>query len=216
MKDILAKTQQAKEIVKNAFSKAKVPFVEFTGGKDSLVTLHLVRSVSHSPVSVLFIDTSAHFSEIYQFVEKMRKLWRLNLVIEKNEEALGSIKIAKDKAECCYQLKTRVLRNSIKKFEIDYFFIGLRREEERENCPEDYLPRSGEYVRVNPVVYFSDKDIWDYIKEYNLPYCSLYDKGYKSIDCVPCSKLPEESYEHSVLENEKEAVMNKLRKLGYF
>jgi phosphoadenosine phosphosulfate reductase len=217
MKEILEKTHQAKEVIREALSKAKVSFVEFTGGKDSLVTLHLVRGVSKGPVSVLFIDTSAHFSEIYHFIEKMQKLWRFNLVIEKNEEALGSIKVAKDKTKCCYQLKTQVLINSINKYEIDCLFTGLRREEERENCPEDYLSRSGKYIRVNPIVYFSDKDIWDYIKEYNLPYCSLYDKGYRNIDCIQCTLPPRERVNESVEEEkDKKEVAEKLRRIGYF
>jgi phosphoadenosine phosphosulfate reductase len=91
------------------------------------VTLHLVRELSKGLVSGLFIDTTVQFEEIYQFVEKMRKLWRFNLVREKNQEAISSIKIAEDKVECCYQLKTHVPRNSIKKYKIDYLFTGLRK-----------------------------------------------------------------------------------------
>jgi phosphoadenosine phosphosulfate reductase len=209
------KIEQVKELVKDTFFKAKVPFVEFTGGKDSLVTLHLVREVCVGPVSVLFIDTSAYFNEIYHFIEKIKKLWRFNLIIEKNKEALGSIKIAEDKAECCLQLKTKVRRDSIKKYGIDYLFTGLRMDEKEATKNLDYVFPEAECVRVNPILYFSEKDIWEYIRENNLLYCSLYNKGYTNIDCIPCSQLPKGPPEDPVAEHHSDMVMKKLKDLGY-
>jgi phosphoadenosine phosphosulfate reductase len=217
VKDLLTKTQQAKEIVKDTFSRAKVPFVEFTGGNDSLVVLHLVKELRHKPVSVLFIDTTAHFQELYWYIEKMRKLWGFHLIQEKNDEALKTIRIAEDRVRCCSELKTKALENSIKKFGIDYLFTGLRREEQGERESKDYFLGCGQHVKVNPVVHFTDKDIWDYIKEHNLPYCSLYDKGYRNIDCIQCTLPPRERLNESMEEKkDKKEVTEKLRRLGYF
>jgi phosphoadenosine phosphosulfate reductase len=70
---------------------------------------------------------------------------------------------------------------------------------------------------VNPVVYFTNKDIWDYIKEHNLPYCSIYDMGYRSIDCIHCTLPPQGPVNESMdEEGEKKEVAEKLRRLGYF
>ena len=214
MKKVRPKIEQAKQIINETLSKAKRPFVEFTGGKDSLVTLSLVKEVSKGPVSVLFIDTSTHFTEIYHFIEKMQKLWRFNLAREKNGEALGSIKIAEDRAECCFQLKTKVRRESIKKYEIDYLFTGVRRDEEEATGSVNYVFPETECVSVNPIVYFSESDIWEYIRENNMPYCSLYDKGYKSIDCVPCTEMTGLKPESGEKDNSQE-IMKKLKQLGY-
>lgn len=210
------KINRAEEVIKEALVKAKNPFVAFTGGKDSLTTLHIVRGVNNGPVSALFIDTSAHFKEIYLFVDKMIKLWNLNLVKEKNEEALKTIKIAEDKQHCCMQLKAQVLINSIKKYNIDYLFTGIRRDEQEQRRDEKFISPREDHVRVNPVVEFTEKDVWEYIRRFNLPYCSLYDKGYRSIDCAPCTKPAEGSDERSGRSQDKEVIMNKLRKLGYF
>lgn len=210
------KINVAIEVIKDSLSRAKNPFVAFTGGKDSLTTLHLVRSVCASPVNVLFIDTAVHFHEIYLFVEKMRRLWGLNLNVEKNEEALRTIRIAEDKTECCFQLKTQTLKNSIKKYDIDYLFTGIRRDEQEARKNEEYISPKEDHIRVNPIVYFTEGDVWEYIRKYNLPYCSLYDKGYRSIDCSPCTKPAEGPEERSGRSAEKELVMNKLRRLGYF
>lgn len=209
------KINKAIEVIKDTISKAENPFVAFTGGKDSLTTLHLVRSVSKFPTQVLFIDTSAHFKEIYLFVDKMIKLWNLNLVKEKNEEALKTIKIAEDKEQCCRQLKAQALINSIKKYSIDYLFTGIRMDEQEQRQNEEFISPMEDHIRINPLVEFTEKDIWEYIKKNNLPYCSLYDKGYRSIDCALCTKPAEGSDERSGRSQDKEVIMNQLRKLGY-
>ena len=216
-KEMQQKTIEAKEVIRETLQKAKNPFVAFTGGKDSLTTLHLVRSVSQKQVSALFIDTSGHFEDIYQFVEKIRRLWGIRLIKERNEKALRDIAIAQDKESCCSLLKAAVLRDSIARHEIDYLFTGIRRDELEMRRNEEFIsPRDG-HIRVNPVVFFTEKDIWAYIKENNLPYCSLYDNGYRSIDCWHCtSKTPEGAREREGRARGKEEIMSKLRNLGYF
>ena len=39
---------------------------------------------------------------------------------------------------------------------------------------------------LNPIIDWTDEDVWEFIREYNVPYCELYDQGYKRIGCVGC------------------------------
>lgn len=39
---------------------------------------------------------------------------------------------------------------------------------------------------VNPIIDWTDDDVWDFIREYNIPYCSLYDEGFQRIGCIGC------------------------------
>lgn len=39
---------------------------------------------------------------------------------------------------------------------------------------------------LNPIIDWSNEDVWEFIREYNIPYCELYDKGYKRLGCVGC------------------------------
>ena len=39
---------------------------------------------------------------------------------------------------------------------------------------------------VNPIIDWSNEDVWEFIKEYNIPYCKLYDEGYKRLGCIGC------------------------------
>lgn len=211
------KINKAIEVIKDTLSKAKTPFVVFAGDKDSFATLHLVTSISKSTINVLFIDTSVHFNEIYLFVEKMQKLWGFNLIKERNREALKTLKIAQDKAECCLKLKAEVLRDAISKYNINYLFTGIRRDEQESRKNEEYISQKDDYIQVNPIVYFTEQDVWQYIRNHNLPYCSLYDKGYRSIDCMPCTEPAlEYEAERDGRAKDKEEIMEKLRKLGYF
>ena len=52
-------------------------------------------------------------------------------------------------------------------------------------------------ILVSPILYWTEKDVWDYLKRMHIPYCSLYDKGYKRIGCIMC---PMSNYKQNVRE----------------
>lgn len=205
----------AKNAIVDALKKAKNPFVAFTGGKDSLVVLHLLKSTA-KPFKVVQIDTSVKFPEIIDFISKMERLWNLEIIRVKNKDALKKITIAKDKMECCNLLKAVPLNDAIEKYGIDYLFTGVRWDEQKERKKELFFSERIKHVRVQPILHFTEKDIWNYIKKYNLPYCSLYARGYRSIGCVPCTILSGKGDERSGRSIEKEKLMKQLRRLGYF
>lgn len=109
--ELEAKVGRAKAVIAEAIAKARNPFTTFTGGKDSLVLLHLLRTVGGGsiPVGVLHIDTTVKFPEIYAFIDKMSRMWGFSYVRIRNEDALRRITIAADPTECCMELKTRAL-----------------------------------------------------------------------------------------------------------
>ena len=66
-------------------------------------------------------------------------------------------------------------------------------------------------------MHFSEKDIWDYIKRFDVPYVNLYDEGYRSLgEKVFTRKAKKGEGERSGRESGKEIVMRRLRKLGYW
>ena len=52
-------------------------------------------------------------------------------------------------------------------------------------------------ILVSPILYWTEKDVWDYLKRMHIPYCELYDKGYKRIGCIMC---PMSNYKQNVRE----------------
>jgi 3'-phosphoadenosine 5'-phosphosulfate sulfotransferase (PAPS reductase)/FAD synthetase len=212
MREMLVKAEQAKEIIRKALFRARFPMMEFTGGKDSLVCLHLIREINNGVLPVLFIDTSAHFYEVYHFVEKMRKLWKLNLLVEKDEEGIRTVPIGRDRSQCCYRLKTKVRLAAVRKYGIDYLFTGLKIDDPEEEQVNNAIQGTNP-IAVYPLADFRESEVWEYIKENNLPRCSLYTKGYSHLDCAPCTSGG--SITKPSEETNSEEIMKKLKQLGY-
>jgi phosphoadenosine phosphosulfate reductase len=196
----------------------------FTGGKDSLVALHLLRTAAGGkvPCKVLRLDTSVKFPEIIAFVSEMQMRWEFDLVVARNDAALSSaeFRIAEDPAACCKALKVDALNAAIVEHGIRSLVTGVRADEQEQRRDEQHVsPRSSPpHVRYNPVLDFSEADIWAYIRQHELPYCTLYDQGYRSIGCVPCTQkvVDPKAPERMGRSLAKEQIMQNLRGMGYF
>ena len=215
------KEAESRKLIREAierYGKDKIG-VAWSGGKDSTTVLHLIKQEFGSVIiPVVFIDTSVKFPEIYAFRDKLAKEWKLDLIIAKNEEALKTIKIAANKKECCFLLKTIPLRQTIEENGWEALITAVRWDEQEARKDEVYLSPRKEppHVRVHPILHFREMDIWDYIRKYNVPYCELYHKGYRSLGCMPCTVLNPKGTERSGRDQEKDEIMHKLRELGYF
>jgi phosphoadenosine phosphosulfate reductase len=219
------KTFLSIEIIKEAYDRFGDKIgIAFTGGKDSSVLLDLTRRAFDGkiPFKVITIDTSAEFPEIKEFIEKLKQSWGFELLTYSNAEALKQkYAIAKDKADCCNTLKTIPLKQSIKDLHLKAMFTGIRKDENEARANEVYFSKRKDphHFRVHPILHFTEADIWLYIKLNNLPYCTLYEQGYRSIDCAPCTHkttMDKSIAERSGRSQDKEAAMDKLRQLGYF
>jgi len=94
-----AKVAIANVVIGDALSRFKRPFVVWSGGKDSMVVLHLVREeVKRRGISMppaLFVDHGMHFEETLQFVDKVSKDWGFQVVVARNDDALSHVKDGK-------------------------------------------------------------------------------------------------------------------------
>ena len=214
------KEKESRKLLKEAIEKfgmEKVA-VAWSGGKDSTTVLHLIRQEFKKVIiPVVFIDTSVKFKEIYSFRDKLAKEWNLNLIIVKNEEALKTIKIAQNKEECCYLLKTIPLREAITSHGWQALITAVRWDEQEARKNETYFSRreTPPHTRIHPILHFRELDIWAYIRKYDIPYCELYHKGYRSLGCAPCTKIGGEA-ERAGRDKNKEEIMQRLRGMGYF
>ena len=227
--DFNDKVKKAKEIIKQAANKWSHDqiAVAWTGGKDSTVVLHLVREVfgGRVPFKVMFNDSTLEFDEIYEFIKKYQKEWELDLLwIKHLDEDLDAYHQAmeagnKDEAmEVMRIAKINAINYALDRYNIKAFVSGIRWDEHEARANETYFSKRSTHTRVHPILHFTLDDIWKYIKTYNVPYVSLYDKGYKSLGEAPFTQPVDDpnAPERAGRETTKEKVMQRLRKLGYW
>jgi len=216
------KESLSKNIIKEAYEKYKDKVgIAYSGGKDSTTLLHLVKEVfdGNIPWPVFWIDTGLDFEEILKFIETIQTEWNINIISIRNVQLPTNFHPAINKVECCYLLKTIPINNTIEQYKLKAFMTGIRWDEQETRTNEEFfsLRKQPEHFRVHPILHFREIDIWQYIKKYNILYCELYKKGYRSIDCKPCTKpyMTGDS-ERGGRDPKKEEVMRRLREMGYF
>jgi phosphoadenosine phosphosulfate reductase len=89
---------------------------------------------------------------------------------------------------CCSDAKVAALEQALDG--VDAWITGIRQEQAATRADADKLERDDArgIWKVNPLVDWSEKDIWRYISKHDLPYNSLHDEGYASIGCAPCTR----------------------------
>lgn len=203
------------------------PGMLFTGGKDSMIMLHIWRNnVESSQPPLLVVDTYNQFEEIYDFRKEIADEWGLELDVRANKEFLEDV-IWNDEDErgfawdgpktegCCGALKIEVMGYFIEDG-YDPLIVGRRSADVNGNLPErerknDPLP----HHRIHPLHDWSDAHIEAYIKKHRVPLPELYYDGYEHTDCVDCCGKGEEGDDWSGMTDEQRQQLNNLRDMGY-
>lgn len=167
---------------------------------EDMIVLHLLREIDpHIPV--LFLDTGYHFAETYEYRDRMTREWNLNLTslhaeqsVAEQESAFGILNRT-DPGRCCAMRKVEPLMRGLADYDI--WFTGLRREQSstRKNLRKvehHTLPGGKTLLKISPLADWTTKQVWSYTDERQIEYLRLYDKGYASIGCEPCTSIPDD------------------------
>lgn len=202
--------------------------VAWTGGKDSTLVLALYKHVlaeqgldSPDNLKALNLDTGVKFPEVMDFRDRLATDWGVGLNVIRPEIDLKDYPVAKNKQQCCLDLKINPLKRAVKGQGIALLFTGIRADEHgsRQDRPLVEHCSEPDHVRVHPILEFTEMDVWAFIAQQSLPYCSLYDQGYRSLGCVPCTVPPEQQAalgERGGRDREKDEILSTLHDLGYF
>jgi phosphoadenosine phosphosulfate reductase len=166
---------------------------------EDMVALDMLRA--HLPdVPVIFLETGYHFKELIAYRDRMAAEWKLNLInamprttLAEHEKQHGLLYIVQP-TECCAIRKVEPLMRSLQPF--DWWFTGLRREQSptRANLKkvEDHkLPTGKTMKKVSILADWTMAQVNDYAAAHGIPRLELYDRGYTSIGCEPCTAIPE-------------------------
>jgi phosphoadenosine phosphosulfate reductase len=186
------------ELTSLAVSEAKDICVTNSFQAEDMVVLHMVRQTLPD-VPVIFLDTGYHFAELYAYRDKLAQEWSLNLInllpeltVPEQESQFGILNQI-DPGRCCGMRKVKPLFSALDSYQL--WFTGLRREQAKSRAAlqavEDFALSTGRTIRkISALADWTTKDVWSYAQQHSIPLVSLYDKGYSSIGCEPCTSLP--------------------------
>jgi len=127
-------------------------------------------------------------------------------------------------------MKTVAMNRYLEKTKYRAIITGIRWDEQESRSAESYFSKRGDehtpyHVRIHPILHFTEKEIWQVIQKFNIPFCSLYKRGYRSLGAKGTTKRStskpawaqdlSRTSERSGRQQDKERIMEKLRDLGY-
>ncbi|MCX9010994.1 MAG: phosphoadenylyl-sulfate reductase [Candidatus Methanoperedens sp.] len=187
------------EILELALGKFRNIAISFSGAED-VVLVDMAKKTGKS-FRVFTLDTGRLHPETYQFIEDIRNTYNIGIDVffanrdatEKLVKEKGLFSFYKDgHKECCDVRKVDPLKRALNT--VDAWITGQRKDQSpgtRANVPviqKDPTFGTGNLVKFNPLANWTSKQVWDYIRENNVPYNKLHEKGFVSIGCEPCTR----------------------------
>ena len=176
---------------------------------DGAVLIDMAHQINPK-VRVITIDTGRLPQEQYEIIDTFRKRYGIEIEVLFPEASSVENMVRRHGVNpfyesvekrllCCHVRKILPLNRALKG--LDCWATGLRRDQwaTRANIRKIDLDHDhGGIVKISPLADWTEEDVWDYIKEYNVPSHPLYAKGYSSISCAPCTRpVPEGAHPRS-------------------
>src|SRR6478752_1993799 len=191
-------------VIREVVAQFDRPAILFSGGKDSIVVTHLARKAFYPakiPLPLIHIDTGHNFPETMEFRDNLVKELGVQLIVGSVQESIdkGRVKEETGLNASRNALQTVTLLDTIEGYKIDAAIGGARRDEEKARAKERFFshrdefgqwdPKNqrpelwnifngrkhfGEHFRVFPLSNWTEMDVWQYIRQENIPLPSLY------------------------------------------
>ncbi len=167
--------------------------------KEGMVIVDLASRVSPS-VRVFTIDTGRLPEETYQMMETVRQRYgiQVEIVFPDREEVEQMVTLhgpnlfytsVPSRERCCEVRKVRSLERKLATLKA--WATGLRREQSRTRKATPKVEKQGEILKLSPLADWSSAQVGEYIREHHVPCHPLYERGYTSIGCAPCTRAVE-------------------------
>jgi phosphoadenosine phosphosulfate reductase len=162
-------------------------------GAEGCVLIRMLSEIDRN-ARMFYLDTDLLFPETYELIGKLearygvrfeRRTSRLSLAAQaaRYRERLWE----REPNVCCQLRKVEPLREMLSGLRA--WITAIRREQTPARAGARVVERDQKFdlIKINPLAGWSNRDVWRYIKEHDIPYNPLYDSGYRSIGCQPCT-----------------------------
>ena len=176
---------------------SKVKLGSSLGAEDQVLTDMMVKI--HPKPDIFTLDTGRLFPETYETLDATNKKYGISIELYFPDSARiqGMVKekginlfyeSIENRKLCCYIRKIEPLKRALHGVEV--WISGLRKDQSvtRFFTPLVEWDNTYNLLKVNPLLTWREKDVWDYIHEHDVPYNALHDKGFPSIGCQPCTR----------------------------
>lgn len=189
------------DIIELALNQVGEIAISFSGAED-VVLIDMAYRL-RKPFRVFSLDTGRLHPETYQFLDKVREFYNINIEICFPEATSvqdlvtkkGLFSFFKDgHKECCGVRKVQPLRKKLAT--LDGWITGQRKDQSpntRTDIPviqsdEGFSGPNKQLIKYNPLANWSSSDVWSYIRMMEIPYNPLHERGFVSIGCEPCTR----------------------------
>jgi phosphoadenosine phosphosulfate reductase len=193
-------TAHPREILQWALDAGRFPRVALASAfqAEGTATMHMATQI-RPDVPILFLETGYQFAETLAFKEQMTERLGLNVVdlygeytVERQTAAFGARLYERDPEKCCDLNKVQPMFEALRG--LDAWITAFRRDSSptRAKAPfvQQYELEPGRWiVKVNPMAAWTRQQTREYLAEHDLPHNPLYDLGYTSIGCAPCTRM---------------------------
>jgi phosphoadenosine phosphosulfate reductase len=183
-------------VLRWAFAEFGADVALATGfGAEGCVLIDMVARITKG-ARIFYLDTDLLFPETYALLEQLEA--RYGIRFERRATRLSLSEQAAEYGEqlwehqpdlCCQLRKVEPLQEVLTGLRA--WITAIRRDQTYARANASIVGRDRKFglIKINPLATWSIKEVWDYLKQYNVHYNPLYDHGYSSIGCAPCTTL---------------------------
>ncbi len=180
--------------------KEKIALSTSMGLEDQVLT-HMVSEIDRK-AKIFTLDTGRLFPETYDLIDLTAKKYKIKIKVFFPDAAEVEQMVAEkginlfydsieNRKRCCHLRKIKLLMRATKN--LDAWITGLRHEQAvtRKNLRLVEWDKVNGLVKINPLIDWTEQQVWDYADRYNVPVNPLHKKGFASIGCQPCTRAIE-------------------------
>ncbi|TLP39162.1 phosphoadenylyl-sulfate reductase [Arcobacter arenosus] len=177
--------------------KDKTALSSSLGAEDQVLTDLMLKIDKNA--NIFTLDTGRLHPETYDVMDATNLKYgvKINVFFPLNDDVQelystqginGHFESIENRKRCCGIRKIEPLKRALKPLKV--WITGLRATQSvtRVDMPVVEWDENFEVIKVNPLINWSEEDVWDYIKANNVPYNKLHDQGFPSIGCAPCTR----------------------------
>jgi phosphoadenosine phosphosulfate reductase len=177
--------------------KHRIALASSMGAEDQVLT-HMIHAIDPE-VRIFTLDTGRLFPQTYDLIDATNKFFNISIEVFFPQAASVETMVAKkginlfydsieNRKECCHVRKLEPLKRAFNN--LDAWVCGLRKDQSITRFYSKMVEwdEGNGLIKINPLINWSEKQVWAYIKEHQIPYNKLHDTGFPSIGCQPCTR----------------------------